>query len=135
MKDIARMALTNGMGIAKDILTPTGEVLVKAGTKVSEYTIQKLSRHNIMVVTVMEEIDYAVTYFEKIRLSSDFKEFEAAYNRAMPIYKNIMMDFVTNGIPISIDKLMDIYDSIVSVVPKQDKILDYLYNMLPQYFL
>ena len=131
MKDIARMALSNGMEIAKDVLTPTGEVLVKAGTKVTEYTIQKLNRHNIMVVTVMEDIDYAVTYFEKVRLSTNYKEFEAAYNEAIPKYKSIMMNFVENNVPIPVEQLMEIYNSIVSVVPKQDKILDYLYNMLP----
>ncbi len=131
MKDIARMALTNGMEIAKDVLTASGDVLVKAGTKVTDYTIQKLNLHNIMVVTVMEDIDYAVTYFEKIRLSNDFKDFEAAYNKAMPEYKKIMMDFIENDVPISIDGLMKIYNDIVSVVPKQERILDFLYNMLP----
>ncbi len=131
MKDIARMALTNGMEIAKDVLSSSGDVLVKAGTKVTDYTIQKLNIHNIMVVTVMEDIDYAVTYFEKIRLSNDFKDFEAAYNKAMPEYKKIMMDFIENDIPIPIDELMKIYNDIVSVVPKQERILDFLYNMLP----
>lgn len=131
MKDIARMALKTGMEIAKDVTTSAGEVLVKAGTKVSDYTIQKLARYNIMLVTVMEDVDYAVTYFEKIRLSDGFKAFETAYNRSMPLYKHIMANFVSASVPISVDDLMKLYNDVVSVVPEQEKILDYLYNMLP----
>lgn len=131
MKDIARMALSAGMEIAKDVTTSSGEVLVKAGTKVTDYTIQKLARYNIMLVTVMEDVDYAVTYFEKIRLSDGFRTFEAAYNRSMPVYKVAMDNFVESSSPISVDKLMDLYNDVMSVVPEKDKLLDYLYNMLP----
>lgn len=131
MKDIARMALTNGMEIAKDVTTSSGEVIVKAGTKVSEYTIQKLSRHNIMLVTVMEEVDYAVTYFEKVRLSDEFKKFELAYNRSMPVYKKIMNDFVENNVDFPMYELMQIYSDIMATVPSNGRLLDFLYNMLP----
>ena len=131
MKDIARMALSAGMEIAKDVTTSSGEVLVKAGTKVTDYTIQKLARYNIMLVTVMEDVDYAVTYFEKIRLSDGFRTFEAAYNRSMPVYKVAMDNFVKSSSPISVDKLMELYNDVMSVVPEKDKLLDYLYNMLP----
>ena len=131
MKDIARMALQPNMEIAADVTTSSGEVIVKAGTKVTDYTIQKLARYNIMLVTIMEEVDYAVTYFEKIRLSDGFKAFELEYNKAMPRYKKIMSDFISNGTSISTDELLNIYNSITSVVTDLDKILDYLYNMLP----
>lgn len=131
MKDIARMALQLNMEIAKDVTTASGEVLVKAGTKVTEYTIQKLTRYNIMLVTVMEDVDYAVTYFEKIRLSDSFKKFEFAYNKAMPVYKKIMNDFINGSSNVPIYELMQLYKDIIESVDVQDKLLDYLYNMLP----
>lgn len=131
MKDIARMALQQGMEIAVDVTNSAGEVIVKAGTKVSDYTIQKLSRHNIMLVTIMEEIDYAVTYFEKIRLSEGFKKFEHIYNNSMPVYKKIMNDFVNSNVQIPIYELLQIYEDITSSVSNPETILDYLYNMLP----
>lgn len=131
MKDIARMALSQGMEIAKDITNSAGEIIVKAGTKVTDYTIQKLSRYNIMLVTIMEDVDYAVTYFEKIRLSDGFREFEAAYNVNMPYYKSIMNNFVSSGTAINLNDLMTIYNNISSTVSEKEKILDYLYNMLP----
>lgn len=131
MKDIARMALTIGMEIARDITGPNGEILVKAGTKVTDYTISKLTRYNIMVVTVMEDLDYAETYFEKIRLSPGFKTFEEAYNKNMPLYKKIMNDFVESDVDVPVYELMQIYKDISSTVKNPDQILDYLYNMLP----
>lgn len=131
MKDIARMALQPGMEIATDVTNAQGEVIVKAHTSVTDYTIQKLSRHNIMLVTIMEEVDYAVTYFEKIRLSDGFKKFESTYNQAMPVYKKIMNDFVNSNTPIPIYELMQIYQDIMASVETKSKLLDYLYNMLP----
>ncbi|MCQ2080100.1 MAG: HD domain-containing protein [Lachnospiraceae bacterium] len=131
MKDIARMALQPGMEIASDVTNAQGEVIVKARTKVTDYTIQKLSRHNIMLVTIMEEVDYAVTYFEKIRLSDGFKKFEKAYNQAMPLYKKIMSDFIDSNISIPVYELMQIYQDIMDSVENKSKLLDYLYNMLP----
>lgn len=131
MKDIARMALQEGMEIAKDITNSLGEVIVKKGTKVSSYTIQKLTRHDIMLVSIMEEVDYAETYFEKIRLSDGFKTFEQAYNRSMPLYKKIMSDFVDSDVAVPVYELMQIYEEIFSTVYSKELILDYLYNMLP----
>lgn len=131
MKDIARMALQPDMVIAQDIVGNTGDIIVKAGTKVTDYTIQKLARYNIMLVTIMEDVDYAVTYFEKIRLSENFRKFEKTYNNYMPSYKNIMNDFIVSNKAISIDDLLAVYNKILESVDDKDKLLDYLYNMLP----
>ncbi len=131
MKDIARMALTEGMEIAKDVTNSSGDVIVKAGTKVTDYTIQKLTRYNIMLVTIMEDVDYAVTYFEKIRFSDNFREFEKVYNKNMPLYKKIMNDFVESEVSVPVYELMQIYEDIMSCVPNKESVLDYLYNMLP----
>ena len=131
MKDIATLALQHEMEIAKDVTNSSGDVIVKAGTKVSDYTIQKLNRYKIMAVTVMEDIDYAVTYFEKIRLSEGFKNFERAYRAALDEYKKIMNDFISSNSDIPVDELMKIYDDLTTPIKESAKILDYLYNMLP----
>lgn len=133
MKDIARMALVPGMEIAKDVTTSSGDIIVKAGTKVSDNTILKLARYHIMLVTIMEDVDYAVTYFEKIRLSEGFKKFEKVYNEAMPVYKKIMNDLVESDVPVPLSELMQLYNNIVESIDKRypDLIIDYLYNMLP----
>lgn len=131
MKDIARMALQKGMEIAQDVVTSSGDIIVKAGTIVSDYTIQKLTRYDIMLVTIMEEVDYAVTYFEKIRLSDGFKKFEKVYNKNLTLYKKMMDNFIQNHVEIPIFELLQIYEDIMASVDRKVQVLDYLYNMLP----
>lgn len=131
MKDIATMALKDNMVISKDVIGSINDVVVSANTRVDKNIIQKLTRHNIMVVTVWEEVDFATTYFEKIRLSDGFVAFEKAYNEAMPVYKKIMNDFLESEVSVPVFELMKIYSDIMGTVREKEKILDYLYNMLP----
>lgn len=131
MKDIATMALKENMVISKDVIGSINDVVVPANTRVDKNIIQKLTRHNIMVVTVWEEVDFATTYFEKIRLSDGFVAFEKAYNEAMPVYKKIMNDFLESEVSVPVFELMKIYSDIMGTVREKEKILDYLYNMLP----
>ncbi len=131
MKDVARMALTTDMEIGADVISSSGEVIVPARTKVDASIIRKLERYNVMVVPVMESIDYAVTYFEKIRLSDGFKKFEPAYRDALMKFRNTIDGFLNGTIPLPLDSIMKLYNDLVVTVPSRNKILDYLYNMLP----
>lgn len=131
MKDIARMALKPGMEIAKDVFNYKNELIIPAGTKIDSNVIGKLTRHSIMCVSIMEDIDYAVTHFEKIRLSQGFSAFQKAYHNALPIYKSIMYQFVFDNIPFQLNDIMQIYRDIYSSLDHHELLLDYLYNMLP----
>ena len=132
MKNVARMALENGMVIGEDIYSYQNELLYPKDTVVNEKVIAKLARHSIMCVTVKEEIDYATTHFEKVRLSSEFKYFEFTYNDCMPVYCQIMTDFVEKKIPVRMSRLMDLYVKITSCARNGEQLLDFLYNMLPR---
>lgn len=131
MKDIARMALKPGMEIGADVYNYKNELIVPAGTKIDSNVINKLTRHSIMCVSVMEDVDYAVTHFEKIRLSEGFSNFSKTYHDALPTYKSIMSQFVYDNIPFKIDDLMQVYQDIYSSLDHHELLLDYLYNMLP----
>ncbi|MDD6811390.1 MAG: HD domain-containing protein [Lachnospiraceae bacterium] len=131
MKTVARMALKPGMVIGEDVLNYKNELIFPVDTVVDDLVIAKLARHSIMCVAVKEEIDYATTHFEKIRLSTEFKYFEVTYNDCMPIYRKIMTDFVTQNIPIRISRLMELYVKISSCARSGEQLLDFLYNMLP----
>ena len=98
---------------------------------VDETVIAKLARHSIMCVSIKEEIDYATTHFEKVRLSTEFKYFEFTYNDCMPIYRKLMTDFVEQGIPVRMNRLMELYVKISSCARNGEQLLDFLYNMLP----
>lgn len=131
MKDIARMALKPGMEIGADVYNYKNELIIPAGTKTDSNVINKLARHSIMCVPIMEDIDYAVTHFEKIRLSEGFAAFQSAYYEALPTYKSIMFQFVYNNVPFKINDIMQIYQNIYDSLDRHELLLDYLYNMLP----
>lgn len=131
MKDIARIALRPGMVIGKDIFNYRDEMLFPVGTKIDEAVIAKLARHSIMAVPIMEEIDFATTHFEKIRLSDGFRNFELQYNHCLLSYRNMMNNFVNNSVPVDLQFLMCIYHTLVAMTPNTNLLLDYLYNMVP----
>lgn len=131
MKSIARMALTPGMIIGEDIYSYKNELLLPAGTVISKSDIAKLSRYSIMCATIKEPEDLATTHFEKVRVSREFHDFEAIYNKYMPVYKKIMVDFVENGKPFGMRGLMGIHHAISTAAASDEQLLDFLYNMLP----
>lgn len=131
MKDIARMALENGMVIGEDVYSYQNELLYPKDTVVDDAVISKLTRYSIMVVSIKEEIDYATTHFEKVRLSPEFKSFELTYNNCMAIFRKLINGFVEQGTPVKMSSLMDIYAKIASRARSGEQLLDYLYNMLP----
>lgn len=131
MKNVARMALENGMVIGEDVYSYQNKLLYPKDTIVDESVIARLSRYSIMVVSIKEEVDYATTHFEKIRLSSEFKSFEFTYNNCMAIFRKMMKGFVEQGTPIKMSSLIDMYAKIASRARGGELLLDYLYNMLP----
>lgn len=131
MKTIARVALKPGMELGENILYNNGEIMIPAHTVVDEAVLSRLKRHNIMVVSIMEAIDYATTHFEKVRLSEGFKCFEATYLALFPQYKHMMTDLAVNGTAVDTDLLLSFYHSLTDPVVLPNDILDYLYNMIP----
>ena len=131
MKVVARMELRPGMITAEDVLNYKNEIIVTANTKITDTIIEKLARQSIMVVPIKDEMDFATTHFEKVRLSEGFKKFESTYNIYFPVYKSLMVSSVSNTTPINMDQLMEVYRNITSCANSGELLLDYLYNMLP----
>jgi len=131
MKTVARMALQKGMVIGEDILDYQGRLVYKAGTEVDDLVIQKLKQFSIIAVSVLEEIDYAKTHYEKIRFDNNFKAFEILYAESIRRYKSLVQTFIQTKVKIENTKLMSIYYDIRSAVPSNNALFDYLYNMVP----
>ncbi len=131
MKVVARMELRPGMITADAVLNYKNEVIVNANTKITDTIIEKLARQSIMVVPIKEDIDFATTHFEKVRLSEGFKNFESTYKIYFPVYKNLVVNAVTNSTPINMAQLMEVYRNIIVCAKSGELLLDYLYNMLP----
>ena len=131
MKIVARMSLQNGMILGEDVKDAHDNILYTAGTTINERVINKLNRYSIMCVTVMEEIDFAQTHYEKMRYDSAFKAFEIIYTDSLNRYKEMMTIFLNTGTLIDNNKLMSLYHNVISAVPGHVAIFDYLYNRVP----
>lgn len=131
MKIVARMSLQNGMILGEDVLDSKNHVLLTAGTEITPKIIEKLNRYSIMCVTVMEDIDFAQTHYERIRLDNTFKAFEIIYTDNLNRYKEMMTIFFNNGTLIDNTKLLNLYHNVISAVPTNAAVFDYLYNRIP----
>lgn len=131
MKSIARMALKDGMEIGSDVTNYHGDLIVPSGTIVNSQIIAKLERQSIICVDIVEDIDRAITHFEKIRFSNEFKEFDEVYRNQMSKYRTIMNEFICYNVPFHLSDLKCIHDTIRAKAGNNAILLDYLYNMLP----
>lgn len=130
MKTVAVMALAPGMVLGEDVVFQD-KVIFTAGTKVDKLIIDKLHHYSIMCATIMEDVDFASTHYEKIRFDEKFKKFERDYFAALMRYKTLMLSFLQQGIPIPDEALLQIYDELYEDISSGAVLLDFLYNMMP----
>jgi len=130
LKVVATIALTPGMILGEDIVFQ-GNVVFPSGTQLTRPIIDKLNRYGIMCATVMEDIDFAKTHYEKIRFDDAFKRFEATYNSVLMRYKFSIFSFLKTGVQVPDHALIEFYDEIVKTISSNATLLDYLYNMMP----
>ena len=130
MKTITKMELQPGMILGEDVIDQ-GRTLYSAGTKVDNILIEKLNRYSVLCVTVMEDIDFASTHYERIRFDENFKAFEKAYATYLNKYKAEMLQFLSTGIRPSDRLLLDICKELYSYISSGALLLDYLYNLVP----
>lgn len=131
MRSIARTALVNGMEVANDVFNYQKELIIPAGTIIDTGVIRKLNIYSIVAVNIMEDVDYATTYFDKTRLSKGFISFNETYNKVLPLYKEHMINCISHKVPISTELLLRLFHQIIDPVKDKNNILDYLYNMPP----
>lgn len=131
MVSIARMALKPGMELAEDVISLSNGVILPANTVLDEMKIAKLARYSIMCVSIKDAEDYAVTHFEKVRVTKTFARFEEVYNNNLNAYKYMINSFLETGAPVNTAYLLQIHDNIYGCAKNGEQLLDMLYNMLP----
>ncbi len=110
----AVIALTPGTVVAEDVLDHKGNVIIKKNTSLDKYLIQKLNIAKITCINVKEPEDFETTYFEKIKVSKDFKQFYELYSKNFFELKRLIEQFLQTKTPIDSDRLYEIVDDITS---------------------
>ncbi len=130
MKIITVLELKPGMELAEAVSSLHNDELYAAHTKVDDKIIDRLKRHGVMCVTIMEPADYAVTHQEKLYFNEHFKKFCAVYNDALIKYKGIFISYLQTKCSIFPEDLMAIYEDCASCITSEGELLDFLYNMM-----
>lgn len=131
MRTVARIQLEKGMELAEDVFDYKNNLLFPAGTIVDEQCIAKLSRHSVMAVNIKDMTEHATTHYEKVRYSVEFSTFEKEYFLRLKDYKNLFSKLLNEGRIPSENELISLYASVRFFAKEPEKMLDYLYNMLP----
>lgn len=131
MKTVARITLKNGDILGEDIYSNHGDKLYSKGTKMDPKALDRLARHNIMAVTIMEDVDFAETHTEKVKASDDFRNFKTIYYECVPSFRKIIDDLVIDHVKPPVDQLLGIYVKLASNAATGNKLLEYLVNIPP----
>ncbi|MBQ7583573.1 MAG: HD domain-containing protein [Lachnospiraceae bacterium] len=111
MKTMAVMSLQDGMQLAEDIMIG-GKVAIKKGTKVDHIIKTKLEAFKLLTVQIMEAEDLAETYYEKLRVSEAFKDFQLKYTANLAAYKVAVDSFIYKKVPFRFEYLKAIADAL-----------------------
>ena len=132
MKVITKMELQPDMVLGEDILDQD-RVIYPAGTTITSQIIEKLKRYNLVCVTVMEDVDFATTHYEKIRFDSKFKAFERAYPLFLGQYKLAMKQLLIMGRKPADIILLTIYKELYYYITSGPVLLDYIIPTYKKY--
>ena len=127
MEMVATITLKPGMVVAEDVTDHKGNVILRKDTELDRMLIEKLSINNIICVNIKEPEDYVDNYFDKVKISKSFKEFEKAYFENFTAYKVSVEFLVYNKSPINNDDLLKIVKNITKPISQnKTTILDML---------
>lgn len=130
MKTITVLELKPGMELAEDITASNGAVVYAKNTKVDEKMVDRIKRHGLMCVSIMEPSDYATTHHEKLFFNEHFQRFCKVYNENLIKYKGIFISYLQTKRSIFSDDLMAIYEDCAACITNEGELLDFLYNMV-----
>lgn len=112
MEMVATVALKPGMELGENVTDHRGNTILKKHTILDKNYIEKLQVHNIICVNILEPEDYVDNYFDKVKNSKTFKQFEKLYFENFTAYKVSVEFLVYNKTPINNEDLLSIIDNI-----------------------
>lgn len=127
--------------VSEDVHTPDGNILVKKDTVLDYSIISNISGNHILEIKVYDreseqsfedsdiENNENEKYFDKIRKSTQYKQFKQSYDENIIDIKEGLNDVVTNNIPIDTDKLIEGTQQILSDNKNSLQIFDMLHSM------
>lgn len=129
MKTVAVMALEDGMQLAEDIVVGD-KVAIRKGTKIDHLVKIKLEAFKLFTVEILEAEDLAETYYEKLRVSEAFKQFQLNYNANLAAYKVAVDSFIYKKVPFRFEDLKAIANALCPDSISGKRLFSYINIML-----
>ena len=109
MKELALYNLKEGMVLAKDITTPSGQVVLEKGKELTKQSILRLSFYNIKSACIVdgEEKQAAPkSYSQKIKTSQKFQSFQVDHTIVLSQIRVSFEGYVNEGKPLDTSALL-----------------------------
>ena len=109
MKELALYNLKEGMVLAKDITTPSGQVVLEKGKELTKQSILRLSFYNIKSACIVdgEEKQAAPkSYSQKIKTSQKFQSFQVDHTIVLSQIRVSFEGYVNEGRPLDTSALL-----------------------------
>lgn len=130
MYTVALAELKDGMILAHDVLIGD-KVVIKSGAKVDHIIRKQLAAYKIIALDILEEEDFAETYYGKIKVSRTFKKFQQDYTANLMAYKVAVDSFIFKKVPFRISDLLEIIKNLVPDTMMGRDLFAYLYLHVP----
>ncbi len=128
MENVAAIALKPQMELAEDVIDYQGKVIMKKNTVLDIHMIKKIQAHSITIVSIKEDEDYVPTYFEKLKVSKAFKQFEDVYATNFVAWKVAVDSFIYKKVPMNNSDLLKLTNNIITPFARQKStIIEMLY--------
>ena len=118
MKELALYNLKEGMVLAKDITTPSGQVVLEKGKELTKQSILRLSFYNIKSACIVdgEEKQAAPkSYSQKIKTSQKFQSFQVDHTIVLSQIRVSFEGYVNEGRPLDtaalLSKVVELFQS------------------------
>ena len=135
MKRIRIQDLEPGMIVATDVYNRQDQLILSAGTVLTEKIINRLSIYNIYFVRIkeiekVEEAEVGQSYAEKVRNSEAFKEFHQEFDETVELMQSVISDFASNEV--TMDAVNQVVDEAIIMIDadhKEFNVFDIVHNM------
>ena len=131
-----------GMTLAKDVITPNGHILVKKDTVLDWDLISNISNHHVLEIKVyvnndttysdvpfLQESEETVKYYDNIRQSETFKNFEEEFVNSVSEVKEELENVINFNKDINTSKLLEGPLKLLKSIPNNLQLLDMIHSI------
>ncbi|MCI5584525.1 MAG: HD-GYP domain-containing protein [Lachnospiraceae bacterium] len=137
MQAIPTSQLTPGMAIAKDVYTYSDQLILPAGSLLTDKAITKLAFYSIPFIYIKKDDPVLATqdtepedsYSNRIKNSPEFKKFTIDFQADVEKFKIVLNDVVEKNGPLNINELLEDTLALLHNTHSTLHIFDILHNM------